>query len=113
MQQFGNQMIDAWWRRIWKRKNPQYDTWRKLQVDTDNHVLNILHSCFANCPIRDRHDPNQLLHQEKVENRDVSLPPSLREASPNISSVSVAPTSAVRRSICQHHQARICSACPY
>ena len=51
MQQFWNWMIDAWWRCIWKRKNPWYDTWRNLQVDADNHVLNIVHSCFANCPI--------------------------------------------------------------
>ena len=100
-------MIDAWWRCIWKRKNPWYDAWRNLQVDADNHVLNIVHFCFTNCPIRDRHDPNRLLYQEKVEDRDVSLPPSLCEASPNVSSVSVAPTSVVRRLICQCHQAWI------
>jgi hypothetical protein len=29
-QQFWNRIIDARWRRVWKRKNPWFEAWREL-----------------------------------------------------------------------------------
>ena len=30
-QRLWNELMDAWWRRIWKRKNPWYDAWKDAE----------------------------------------------------------------------------------
>ena len=41
MQQSWNQIIDARWRRVWKRKNPWFDDWKNLRLLVDIDELRL------------------------------------------------------------------------
>ena len=40
-QQFWNRIIDARWRRVWKRKNPWFDDWKNLRFLADIDELRL------------------------------------------------------------------------
>ena len=110
-QQFWNQIIDARWQSIWKRKNPWYDEWGTYTVQQTSMSTEPLLSIHH--PLSNRHSAHQLLLKQEVEqaNDNVHILQCIHSAS--VPTECMASPSMVRRSLCEHHQARVRSARPY
>ena len=118
-QQFWNRIIDARWRRVWKRKNPWFDDWKNLRLlaDIDELRLAVKRSeerlNRAVPALRQRRLPSQRRIKEEEIRGDEVIPPPEASGAADLSASSMAPTSVVRRSLRQRRQARLSSSMPY
>ena len=118
-QQFWNQIIDTKWRWMWKRKNLWYDNWKNLWLLVDINELRLAvkrseerlnRAVPALCQ---RRLPSQQRIKEEEVRGDEIIPPPEASGAADLSASSLAPTSVVRRSLRQHHQAWLSSSMPY
>ena len=118
-QQFWNRIIDARWRRVWKRKNPWFDDWKNLQLLADIDELRLAVKCSEERlnrvipALRQRRLPSQRRIKEEEIRGDEVIPPPEASGAANLSASSLAPTSVVRRSLRQRRRAWLSSSMPY
>ena len=118
-QQFWNRIIDARWRRVWKRKNPWFDDRKNLRLLADIDELRLAVKCSEERlnrvipALRQRRLPSQQRIKEEEVQGDEVIPPPEASGTADLSTSSLAPTSVVRRSLRQRHQARLSSSMPY
>ena len=106
--------MDAWWRRIWKRKNPWYDAWKDAEFQIF-HLRAQYEPRFPNAPrlIADRHRVVGQGVQQVQERGDDGVPPSPEQRASVSPALGLAPAHWVRRLICTIRQARAREVCPY
>ena len=81
-----NELMDAWWRRIWKRKNPLYDAWKDAEFQIF-HLRAQYEPGFPNAPrlIADGHRAVGQEVQQVQEGGDDGVPPPPEQESLSIS----------------------------
>ena len=90
-----NELMDTWWRQIWKRKNPWYDAWKDAEFQ-------IFH-------LRAQYEPRF----PNAEGGDDGVPPPPEQRTSVSPALGLAPAHWVWRLICTIHQARARGACSY
>ena len=109
-----NELMDAWWRRIWKRKNPWYNAWKDAELQI--FCLRAQYEPgFPNAPhlIADRHRAVGQGVQQVQEGGNNGVPPPPEQRASVSPALGLAPAHWVRRSIHTIHQARVRGVCPY
>jgi hypothetical protein len=117
-QQFWNRIIDARWRRVWKRKNPWYEAWRELTFTYELDAERSPRVAFAAFTVRldqyqRRFYPLVAAGKEEPADDEVVPPPICGNSIPAPINAIVAIARVARRSLRERRQARICSARPY
>jgi hypothetical protein len=117
-QQFWNRIIDARWRRIWKRKNPWFEAWRELTTTYELDVERSPRVAFAAFTVRldqyqRRYYPLVAAGKEEPADNENVPSPIRGNSVPQAVNAIMAIARVARRSLCEHHQARIRSAHPY
>jgi hypothetical protein len=118
MQQFWNRIIDAHWRRVWKRKNPWFEAWRELTFTYELDAERSPRVAFAAFTVRldqyQRHFyPLVAAGKEEPADDEVVPPPIRGNSIPAPINAIVAIARVARRSLRERRQARIRSARPY
>ena len=106
--------MDAWWRWIWKRKNPWYDVWKDAEFQI--FCLGAQYEPrFPNAPhlITDGHRAIEQGAQQVQEGGNNGVPPPSEQRASVSPALDLAPVHWVRRSICTICQARVRGAHPY
>ena len=113
-QHLWNKLMNAWWRWIWKRKNPWYDVWKDAEFQIF-HLRVQYEPRFPNAPrlIADRHRAIGQGVQQVQEGGDNGVPPPPEQRALASPAPGLAPAHWVRRSICTICQARVRGAHPY
>ena len=109
-----NELMDAQWRRIWKRKNPWYDAWKDAEFQI--FCLRAQYEPrFPNAPrlITDGHRAVGQGIQQVQEGGNDGVPPPPEQRASISPAPGLAPAHWVRRSICTIRQARARGARPY
>jgi hypothetical protein len=117
-QQFWNCIIDARWRRVWKRKNPWFEAWRELTFTYELDAERSPRVAFAAFTVRldqcQRHFyPLVAAGKEEPADDEVVPPPIHGNSIPAPINAIVAIARVARRSLRERRQARIRSARPY
>jgi hypothetical protein len=117
-QQFWNRIIDARWRRIWKRKNPWFEAWRELTFTYELDAERSPRVAFAAFTVwldqyQQRFYPLVAAGKEEPADDEVVPPPIRGNSIPPPINTIVAIARVARRLLRERHQARICSVCPY
>ena len=109
-----NELMDAWWRWIWKRKNLWYDAWKDAEFQ-----IFCLRACYeprfpiAPHPIADGHRDIGPGVQEVQEGGNNEIPPVPEQRASLSPALGLAPAHLVRRSIRTICQVRVRGAHPY
>jgi hypothetical protein len=117
-QQFWNRIIDARWRRIWKRKNPWFEAWRELMFTYELDAERSPRVTFAAFTVRlDQYQcrfyPLVAAAKEEPADDEVVPPQHHGGSFPPPANVIMAIARVARRLLRERRQARICSARPY
>jgi hypothetical protein len=117
-QQFWNRIIDARWRRVWKRKNPWFEAWRDLTFTYELDAERSPRVAFAAFTVRldqyqRRFYPLVTAGKEEPADDEVVPPPIRGNPIPAPLNAIVAIARVARRSLRERRQAWICSARPY